>query len=238
MKIIRQRPEQADVDMEESTTLKGGPDDKFAKARSFMVSVYEIAVRRWGDPNILPFLHTILAFMLHVSRYPSAMVHLEKEFPWKLTAVMLNHLYHSCKFDLRIDSEEFPGALKNDSPRPLPEDFALRGLIYTEDYYPISWFKDSKVEEDEKYFELASMTDQRKERLLWLGRRLAASSKWLTWENATRKFGVAEPYSNGAEDILLEDLASGDQGQFRSCLKTNVEVLRVSAESETMAIQR
>jgi len=206
MKIVRQRPEQTDVNMEASSTSEGGPDDKFRTARSFMVAVYEIVVRRWGDPNTLPFLHTILAFMYHVSRYPAAMVHLEKEFPWKLTAVMLNYLHHSCQFEPRIDSEEFPGAQKNDTPRPLPEDFALQGLIYTEDYYPISWFRDSKVEEDEKYFELASMTDQRKERLLWLGRRLATSGRWLTWDNETRQFGVAEPYANDAEDVPLEDL--------------------------------
>ena len=199
MKIVRQRPEQTDVNMEASSTSEGGPDDKFRTARSFMVAVYEIVVRRWGDPNTLPFLHTILAFMYHVSRYPAAMVHLEKEFPRKLTALMLNYLHRSCQSEHGIDSADFPGAHKNDTPRPLPEDFALRGLIYTEGYYPISWFRNSKVEEDEKYFELASMTNQRKERLLWLGRRLATSGQWLIWDNETRQFGVAEPYAN---DIL------------------------------------
>ncbi|CAH0054106.1 unnamed protein product [Clonostachys solani] len=33
-----------------------------------------------------------------------------------------------------MESEEFLGALKNDTPRPLPEDFAIRSLVYTEDY--------------------------------------------------------------------------------------------------------
>jgi hypothetical protein len=212
MKIIRQRPEQTDVKMEASSASEGGPDDKFRQARSFMVAVYKIVVRRQGDPNTLPFLHTILTFMYHVARYPAAIFHLEKQFPWKLTAVMLNNLYRPCEFDLRIDSEEFPGAQENDSPRPLPEDFALRGLVYAEDYYPVSWFRGSKVEEDEKYFELASMIDQRKERLLWLGRRLAASGRWLTWDTAAREFGVTESYANDAEDIPPEDLTLEDRG--------------------------
>lgn len=200
-KIIRQRPEEVEAASDDANAPQ--PEDKFIKARTFMTSSYEIAIRRWGDPNTLPFLHTILAFMHHCSRYPTAMVHVEQQFPWKLTAVMLNYLYHSCKFDLRIDSEEFPGPYRSDTPRPLPEDYAMRGLIYTEDYYPISWFRDSKVEEDEKYFELASMTDARKERLLWIGRRLAVSGKWLTWDNEARKFGVTEPYAATAEDVVL-----------------------------------
>jgi hypothetical protein len=196
MKIVRQRPEQTDVNMETSSTSEEGPDDKFRQARSFMVAVYEIVVCRWGDPNTLPFLHTILAFMYHISRYPAAMMHLKEEFPWKLTAVMLNYLHRSANLDARIHSEDFPGAHENDTPRPLPEDFAMRGLIYTQDYYPVSWFKDSKLEENEKWFELASTDHQRKERLLWLGRRLATSGQWLTWDNATRQFGVAESYAN------------------------------------------
>ena len=220
MKILRQRPEQTDINMEGSLNLESGPDEKFIKTRSFMVSVYKIAVRRWGDPNTFPFLHTILAFMLHVSRYPAAMAYLEKEFPWKSTELMLDSLYHSSASpsELRIHQEEFPGAQKNDSPRPLPEDFALRGLVYTEDYYPVSWFKESKVEEDEKYFELPSMADQRKERILWLGRRLAASGKWLTWDDRTRKFGVAEPYAGDAKDEPFLDLGSDEQGQFHNFL--------------------
>ena len=156
-----------------------------------------------GGSQHVAFHPQILAFMFHCSRYSTAMDHLKDQFPWKLTAVMLNNLYRSCKFDLRIDSEEFPGPYRSDTPRPLPEDYAMRGLVYTEDYYPVSWFRDSKVEEDEKYFELASMTDARKERLLWIGRQLASSGLWLTWDDEASKFGVKEPYSKAADDVIL-----------------------------------
>jgi hypothetical protein len=80
----------------------------------------------------------------------------------------------------------------------------MRGLLWTEEYYPIRWFKDSLVEEGEKDFELPSMGDQRKERVLWLGRRLAVSGNWLTWDEKARTFGVAERFAASAEDISLE----------------------------------
>ncbi|KAK7219219.1 hypothetical protein V2G26_007222 [Clonostachys chloroleuca] len=178
------------------------PDEMFPKARDFAMKIYKIVASRFGDPNTLSFLHTFLAFMWHMSKFPTAMVHLEREFPWKLTATMLNHIIQSCGFEARMESEEFPGALKNDTPRPLPEDFAMRSLVYTEDYLPSQWFSDSKVEEDEKQFELASMADQRKERLLWLGRRIASTGKWLTWNDLSRKFGVADEWAD------LDDAAS------------------------------
>lgn len=191
-----------------ATTAEDGPDEMFKYALAFNMKTFEIVVRRWGDLNTLPFIHTFLVFMYHVSLFPDAMVHLEQQFPWTLTAVMLNYLNHTCNFEVRMDSEAFPGALKNDSPRPLPEDFKMRGLIYAENLFPDNWYRDARVEEDEKQFELPSMTDQRKERILWLGRRLARSGKWLTWNESTRQFGVAEAFAASGEDISLETVLS------------------------------
>ncbi|CAG9996048.1 unnamed protein product [Clonostachys byssicola] len=189
------------------------PDAMFPKARDFAMNVYKIVALRFGDPNTLPFLHTFLAFMWHMSKFPIAITHLEREFPWHLTATMLNHTFQSCGFEARMESEEFPGALKNDTPRPLPEDFAMRSLVYTEDYLPSQWFKDSKVEEDEKQFELASMVDQRKERLLWLGRRIASTGRWLTWNDTSRRFGVADEWAD-LEDAASTFSAFGERNEY------------------------
>lgn len=46
----------------------------------------------------------------------------------------------------------------------------------------LSWFRDSKVEEDERYFELGLMTDAKMERLLLIGRKLAVNGNCLTWD--------------------------------------------------------
>lgn len=189
------------------------PDETFKTARTFAMKIYEIVVQRWGDHNTLPFLNTFLVFIYHVSRHPAAMVHLEEQFPWHLTCIMLNYLTHTCNLEPRADTESFPGAQKNDSPRPLPEDFKIRGLKYVENVFPPNWFKDSQVEEDEKQFELPSMIDQRKERILWLGRRLARTGTWLTWTPSTQKFSVAERFAAGVVDFSLEAVFSKEEQQ-------------------------
>ncbi|VUC30414.1 unnamed protein product [Clonostachys rosea] len=218
MKAISQRSEEGDAVGSAGADSGAGaneavPDEMFPKARDFAMKIYKIVALRFGDPNTLPFLHTFLAFMWHMSKYPAAMTHLERDFPWQLTATMLNHTFQSCGFEARMESEEFPGALKNDTPRPLPEDFAMRSLVYTEDYLPSKWFKESKVEEDEKQFELASMVDQRKERLLWLGRRIASTGRWLTWNDLSRRFGVADEWAD-LEDATSTFPAFGERNEY------------------------
>jgi hypothetical protein len=78
------------------------PDEKFKPALKFGVSTIKTVINRWGDTNTLPFLHTILVFMNYMTRYPAAMNHLEAEFPWKFTALMLNSLLGSCEPGYKI----------------------------------------------------------------------------------------------------------------------------------------
>ncbi|KAL7812597.1 hypothetical protein V8C44DRAFT_63843 [Trichoderma aethiopicum] len=200
------------------------PTATFHQSLSLAVQTLEIVVQRWGDMNILPFIHTQMVFLLHLSKFPSAMKHIERKYPWNLIATMLNYLKQSCKFEPRVDSEAFPGAENQDHYRPLPEDYAMRGLIYTEDYFPLEWFKGEAVEEDEKYFEQASMVDVRKERILWIGRQIASQGKWITWDEGTAKFTVPEEYNveftaktpaEGAREIVSLGADSGNPGSLR-----------------------
>ncbi|KAH8743671.1 hypothetical protein F5883DRAFT_364029, partial [Diaporthe sp. PMI_573] len=105
-------------------------------------------------------------------------------FPWPLVALMLNSLSINFQNHQRIESEEFP----RPSDRPLPEDWCLRGLLWTDKLFPSDWFTSDKVDDDEKTFELASMTEQRKERVLWLGYHLALTGKWLTYDKQRKQF--------------------------------------------------
>ncbi|KAI9172344.1 SMG-like protein 1 [Paramyrothecium foliicola] len=195
MRAMSQRPDETDVTMDNSTITEQGPGETFTKALSFSMKIYEIVIRRWGDVNTFPYLHTTFVFLAHMASYPAAMAHLEKEFPWKLTAVMLNFLMQSCEATSRIESPDFPRPPKNEIPRPLPEDYAMRGLIYAEEYFPNDWWlNNDKIDEDEKYFELASMVGDRRERILWLGRKIARCGKWLIWKDEERKFDVVSEY--------------------------------------------
>jgi hypothetical protein len=54
--------------------------------------------------------------------------------------------------------------------RPLPDDFAMRGFPWVEKYFPEGWFaNEEKINDDEKYFELASMMEERRERVVGWG---------------------------------------------------------------------
>ncbi|KAG0650064.1 esl2 [Hyphodiscus hymeniophilus] len=144
----------------------------FKNAQRLTNATLEIVLQRIGDPNVLPFIHVTLVFMYHMSRHAGAMSILRASFPWEPLATMLNTLLVFSETTGPIESDEFPSPEKDDV-RPLPEDFALRGLLWAEDYFPAEWFTNEKIDEEEKYHERASMTAQRKERILWLAVRIA-----------------------------------------------------------------
>lgn len=128
----------------------------FTTALIFAIYTYEIILSYWSDPNILSFMHTTLVFIHYISHYPLAMSYLENRLPWELIATVLNTFLASYDFVPKMDGR-FPGLEKYELPRPLPEDYAMRGLIYAEGYHPDRWFINENIEEDEKYRECASM---------------------------------------------------------------------------------
>ncbi|KFA80810.1 hypothetical protein S40288_04761 [Stachybotrys chartarum IBT 40288] len=196
---MRQRAEEPDVAMGDNSSQgvesndPSTPGTTFQRALSFFKQTYEIVIRRWGDTNTLPYIHTTLVFIYYMAALPTAMMHLENDFPWKLTEVMLNLLIKSSKFR-PTDELNFPRQLEDEPPRPLPEDFAMRGLLYTEDYFPNDWFSNDRIEEDERYFELASMIEERQERIIWLGRKIERLGPWLNWNEASQQFTVDAKY--------------------------------------------
>lgn len=191
-------PDDMDDSADSDWTLT--PNKIFEETLLFAVRIYKTVIRHVGDANTLPFIHTMLVFLDHMTRYPDAIEHLEDGIPWKLTAMMLNFLLSSCRFQ---PHGEFPGS------RPLPEDFAMRGLLYVENYFHESWFK-GEIDESMKCFELGS-SDDRKERILHLGYKIASLGKWLTWDARAREFAVMDKYDEVLEDIpreVMPDLRS------------------------------
>ncbi|KAI1259533.1 hypothetical protein F5Y18DRAFT_293654 [Xylariaceae sp. FL1019] len=181
-----------------TTPTKLSPDVE--KALPLVIGTHEVVFRRLGDPNVLPYVHVIIVFMSYVTKCPNAMAHLEKHFPWKWVSMILNSLLISYQDYNRIKSKEFPRE-SGDAPRPLPEDFALKGLLWVEHYYPTGWFSNDKIDDDEKYFEMPSMTDIRKERILWLAYRIAQSGKGLVYDEMLNRFGVTPEYEKDIDEI-------------------------------------
>jgi hypothetical protein len=168
----------------------------FKNAQRLSNATLKIVLQRIGDPNVLPFIHVTLCFMLHMSRNPKTMGLLEADFPWELLSTFLNTLLATYKMSSRIENDTFPLPEK-DEVRPFPEDFAMRGLLWTDNLFPESWFTNEKIDEEEKYHELASMTAQRKERILYLGCAIAKSG-----------YGIKFDSTKPAFSSRLESLAS------------------------------
>jgi len=105
---------------------------------------------------------------------------------------MLNTLLAPYRTPARIERSEFPLPLKDDV-RPFTEDFAMRDLLWADDYFPEKWFSNEKIDDEEKYLEVASMTDDRKERILWLACRIASLGTWIYYDGPNRKFSLSPP---------------------------------------------
>ncbi|CAJ2503993.1 Uu.00g113870.m01.CDS01 [Anthostomella pinea] len=206
MKAISSRPDETKTDQSlKSTELS---DQKHSKnldgALRLAVGTYEVVFHRLGDPNVLPFLHVVMVFMHHIAKFPDAMAHVEDQFPWKLVSLFLNSLLLPYRDHERLHSVEFPREGKDVPPRPFPEDFAMKGLLWVKHYFPKDWFSNEKIDDDEKYFEVASMTDERKERILWLGCRVAEAGKWLTYDRTLHRFGVTSDYEKEIDAIAKD----------------------------------
>ncbi|KAL2014991.1 hypothetical protein VTK56DRAFT_6550 [Thermocarpiscus australiensis] len=102
-----------------------------------------------------------------------------------------------------VNTDEKGGVPPGKGPkrRPLPDDFALRGFSWVERYFPEGWFvTDERIDDDDKYFEVPSMMEERTLRVVWLGCRIAEREKgeWLRFDKETRRFTV-----NSAYDVEL-----------------------------------
>ncbi|KAL4403567.1 hypothetical protein CABS03_15019 [Colletotrichum abscissum] len=200
------RADDEDVPMEGAETI-AGPTQKFLDALDFAARTHNVVLKRFGDENIRPYLHVTLSLLQHLSQFPAAMGLIEEKMPWKLIALLLNTIMPtemSLEAIKIIESEDFPRPDKGD-PRPLPDDFAQRGILWVDKYYPSDWFTATKVDDDEKYSEVASMMEERSQRCLWLGCRLATSGKWLTYDEEAKQFGVVSQF-----DVEIPDLSSDD----------------------------
>ena len=132
-----------------------------------------IALRRFRDPNVYPLVHVYLVFLRTLVSIEQAMRYIEKYVPWNGICMFLTSLStESRAADPIFRSKFFPEP--DEGPgRPLPEDFILRGQLYSQ-HFPEGFFADGIVDEDERSLDLPSMADPRADRLYWLGHCIAS----------------------------------------------------------------
>ena len=179
------------------TTMAGAPEMDFdsseqssSEASRFVISqasriaffTLRVALKRPKDRNVYPLVHVYLVFLRSVVGNNEAWELIKMHVPWKEICAFLNSLIPEfeimtskdpARAQSRLRSKDF---LKPDQGigRPLSEDFPLRGQIYTQWYYPTTWFSDAMVDDDERSLDMPSMNEPRMERLLWLGDGIAS----------------------------------------------------------------
>jgi hypothetical protein len=132
-----------------------------------------LALRRADDANALPFVHVSLVLLKAMACVPGALEPFEKWVPWNELAAYLNKLALH-RLDDRLLGESFPGPRDpREHIRPLREDFAITGQVWTEHYLPEDWFRKAVVDDEDRDLELPSMSETRRERVLWLAVRIA-----------------------------------------------------------------
>ncbi|KAI0998020.1 hypothetical protein K3495_g10171 [Podosphaera aphanis] len=155
------------------------PWNLFEQVQRLVYSTIETVLKKAEEkinflPNILPFIHVFLVFMLQMTNYPPATNYINDSIPWDLLTTMFNELLKINGNSNQIFDDSFPIPDRKDF-RAFPEDFALRGLTWTANFFPDEWFRDEKIDQEEKYREGLYMAQQRQDRILWLAHRIAMS---------------------------------------------------------------
>ena len=149
----------------------------------------DVALGYVGNRNVFPLVHVYLVFLLRIINIEKAMRILEMDIPWKKLADFLSPIAKPETMTPKVRNQSFPRPSEGVG-RPLPEDFVMRGQLYSESYFPDTWFSDAAIDDEERALELPSMAAPRLERILWLGHRIAAVNRWLTYDHATKTFSV------------------------------------------------
>ena len=176
------RPSQSESD--ESVAIESTDNTVLITHSSRLASLsLRVCLKRSRDTNVYPLLHVYLGFLWSLivvqqaCKYfeeTAALKIIEKDIPWIGLCFFLNSLNKDPQIKpSKVRREDFPRPL-GEYGRPLPEDYVMRGQLYTLWYYPLDWFTAVMIDDDERSHDLPSMAQPRKERLLWLGHRIAS----------------------------------------------------------------
>ena len=144
-----------------------------ALASRIAFSTLNISLKRPEDPNVHPLVHVYLVFFRTLVTVEQAMSCIEAYVPWEGICVFLNFLSKSRNEKSSLRSRDFPEPEEGPG-RPLPEDYIMRGQLYSQWYFPEAWFADAMIDDDERSLEVASMAEPRADRLFWLGHCIAS----------------------------------------------------------------
>lgn len=147
-----------------------GSDSTFSRSYLLMMSTLSILLDRRRDDNVAPHVHVILSFFSSLASIPH-LVHLLDKAPWDKIVAFLNTLFSSERQENLEWAKIFPTGQAD--VFPLPEDYLIRGQLWSQWYFPAGWF-DKEHGEEARSLELASTVRFRNERIVQLGYNLAS----------------------------------------------------------------
>ncbi|RYC78412.1 hypothetical protein BFJ63_vAg18713 [Fusarium oxysporum f. sp. narcissi] len=190
MQAMSEQIEKTDQIRENISISDVAPREKFDLALTFAVETIQIVLSREGDTNTLPFLHVILVFIDYMRRHPAAIIYLEQRFPWESLVAFLNILLVSLNQE-HTREDGFPITY---SATPLPEEFAMRGLHYSRDYFSSNYFDNHDLDENTRRIEHPWMAVRRANQILGFARVIADSGRLLRWDPKHRHFSASTEF--------------------------------------------
>ena len=176
-------------------------------ASDLTFSMFEIvlAESNWERNHILPMVHVKLVFIWCISSIPEAMQPLEKDMPWTAICSYLNYLAaQSGALTDKIWDTTFPDA-QGTTGRPPPEDYIIRGQVYTQRFFPPTWFSDAKVDDEERMLEQSSHDSYRNIRVLWLAARICSTKQWICFDQDSQKFMTTDYANDKLARVTVEE---------------------------------
>jgi len=169
----------------ETTMPEPDPFSKLAFncALDLTVLTLKLVLRRQDDRNVRLHVHILLALLVTLADIHSLNISNQNEYvhailtcaPWQELCSYTTTLADSEEFGSRFKTTNFLQPEKGDFG-PLPDDYLLRGQIWTQTFFPSDWFQDDEIDAEERSIEHASTSRRRAERILSLMYRLASVS--------------------------------------------------------------
>ncbi|KAM0804193.1 hypothetical protein BDR22DRAFT_800550 [Usnea florida] len=171
----------------------------------FGLSDLEALMSRVHDPNVHPLVHVYLVFLRALVDVELAMKCIESYVPWNGICSFLNSLTTPSRVaDPSFRSRDFPEPEEGPG-RPLPEDFVMRGQLYSQWYFPEAWFTNAMIDDDERSLDLPSMAEPRGDRLFWLGHCIASAKKWIFYDEKAKYFSPTPHANKIGEEVSQSD---------------------------------
>lgn len=147
-------------------------------------TVLAVVLQRPGDKNVFPLVHVMFCFIWSLASVEKLLRYVEQDIPWADICFFLNALAKPDAMTPKIWAQCLPMP-DGGASQTLPEDFAMRGQLFTLWYYPRGWFEKAEIDIEERSIEVPSVAATRVERILWLGMGLASVSEQHSFLNSS-----------------------------------------------------